>query len=233
LRESAARDGGTHAATRASSRRAAIATLAVGGLALALALTLTLSRASVRRTGTNDVTLAGVVETLRGAHRLCQDGELLPAGTAAVELTGVGRRRPELSVEALDAATGAPLATGASDAWRDDSRLTVRLHPAVGRERAVRVCVALRAPRAGTSAALYGEPAAGARSATDAGQRLGGRIRLDYVRGAPSSWASFAPTVLARLGRAHALSGSAVALLAGLLMLLTTALAAWLLVRTS
>jgi len=232
LRESAAREGGTHAVRLGAGRRAAIATLAAGGLALACAVGLALSQASVRRTGTDDVTISGVVETLRGAHRLCQDGELLPAGTAAVALTGAPARRPALRVDVLDAATGAPLAGGAAGAW-SGSRLRVPLHPAAVRERRVRVCVALRAPRAPASAALYGGPAAGASSATDAGQRLGGRIRIDYLGAAPASWASFAPTVAARLGRAHALSGTSVGLLAALLMLLTIALAAWLLVRTS
>jgi len=209
-----------------------VATLAVGALVLATAIAVALSHASVRRTGTNDVVISGIVDTLHGAHRLCQDGELLPAGTTALELTVTGRRRPALAVELLDPATGAPVAAGTTDAWGEASA-TVRLRPRSVHERGVRVCVRLRTPGSGASAMLYGEPAAGEQSATDDGQRLGGRLRVDYVGTGSPSWASFAPTVVARIGRGHAWSGTSVALVATLLTLLSISLAAWLLARTS
>lgn len=199
---------------------------------LALALAATLSQQGVRRTGTDDVTVAGVVDTLSGDHRLCQDEELLPAGTSAVELRSAAGGRPTLAVEALDAATGAPVARGASGRWQA-ATVTVPLRPPATRDRQVRICVSLRRPSAHAVAALYGEPSAEGPGATDGGLRLDGRVRLDYVRAGTPSWASFAPTIVARIGRAQALAGASAALLAGLLMLLATALAAWLLVRTS
>ncbi len=209
-----------------------VATLAVCALVLATGIAAALSHASVRRTGTNDVVVAGVVDTLRGAHRLCQDDELLPAGTGALELTVTGRGHPAMAVELLDTATGAPVAAGTTDAWGVASA-TVPLHPRIARDRDVHVCVGLHAPGAGAAAMLYGAPAAGAQSATDDGQRLGGRLRIDYVSSGARSWASFAPTVVARIGRTHAWSGTPVALFAALLTLLSISLAAWLLVRTS
>jgi hypothetical protein len=233
--EASKRDGDSPVATRrAGARAAAIATLAVGAIALAGGLALALSQASVRRTGTNDVTVSGIADTLRGGHRLCQGGELLPADTTTVELTATagGSSRPALAVEALDASTHARVAAGIAARWRDESAL-VPLRPVPARDRPVRVCVRLCAPVVGAAAQLFGAPAERPDSATDDGEAVGGRIRLDYLRAGAQTWWSFAPTVAARIGRAHAWSGTSVALAAALLTLASIALAGWLLARPS
>jgi hypothetical protein len=234
--DASTRDGGTHAARRrGGGRTAAIATLAVGALALVAAIAATLSDASVRETGTNGVLVSGEVDTLRPGHRVCQDGERVPARTAVLELTATraGTPPPALAVELTDAARRAPVAAGTA-AW-GELTATVRLHPAPARERTVRVCLRLRGSggaAASASATLFGAPAAGAASATDDGARLGGRVRFDYLRAGAESWWAFAPTVVRRVGLGHAWSGSSVALLAALLTLASIAVASWLLVRT-
>ena len=174
-----------------------------------MALAATLSHAQARLAGTNDVTLQGTVETLRPDHRLCQPGERVAAGTAALALTATraGRPRPTLTVALADAATGAPIAAG-SAAWSGETA-TARLRPPLARERAVRVCLMLRGGGAGARTTLFGGPAGDAPSATDDGERLGGRVRFDYARAGTESWWSLAPTVAGRIGRrGHAWPGS-------------------------
>lgn len=233
--DASTREGGApRAVRRGGGRAAAIATLAVGALLLAGGLAVTLSRADVRTAGTDDVTVSGIVATLHGGDRVCQDGERVPAGAAAIALSAdhAGGPAPALTVELLDAATRARIAAGTTAVAWGLSTASVPLHPPVVRERAVRVCVALGARSSGT-ARLLGAPAQGAQSATVRGTPLGGRLRVEYRRASAESWWAFAPTVVDRIGRGHAWSGASVALLAGLLTLTSILLAAWLLVRAS
>lgn len=65
----------------------ALAALLLLGAALAAALALTLSHAAPRRSGTNGVGSETVLASLQPGVRVCQSGELLPAGTAAVRLS--------------------------------------------------------------------------------------------------------------------------------------------------
>jgi hypothetical protein len=233
--EASTRAGGTHAVARRGGRRvAAIATLAVGALAVAAGIAVVLSHAEVRRTNTNDVVARGLVGTLSAGHRVCQDGERVPAGTAAIGLAAQssGQAAGVLAVELLDLTTQARVAGGTAAAGRG-ATTTVPLRPSVRRERAVRVCLRLRAPATAAAVALYGGPADTAASAMDGSQALGGRVRIDYLGGTAESWWSLAPTVARRIGYGHAWSTSAVALLAALLTLTSIGLAAWLLLRPS
>lgn len=232
--EASTRADGTQAVARRGGRRAAIAALAVGALALAGGLAVALSHAEVRRTNTNDVIVRGVVGTLSADHRVCQDGERVPAGTAAIGLSAQssGQAPGTLALELLDLATKARVAGGAALAGSEGTT-TVPLRPRIARERAVRVCLQLRQPASGAAVELYGSPAGRTTSAMEGSQALGGRLHLDYLGGAATSWWSFAPTVARRIAYGHALSGPSVALLAALLTLTSIALAAWLLLRPS
>ncbi|MBS1869131.1 MAG: hypothetical protein JSS99_05665 [Actinobacteria bacterium] len=227
---------GAHDPTRARGRRLVVATLALCALALAGGLVVVLSHAQVHQTGTNDVPLSVQVAALQGTQRVCQDGEHTVAGSAALRLTGAGggggAPAPALAVEVLDAATGAPLARGVAASWQG-LHATARLRPPIARERPARVCVALAAPASAGGAALYGATAPPARSASAGGRPLDGRFRVEWLGAQARSWWSFAPTVVARVGRGHAFPGAWVALAAALLTSTSIALATWLLVRSS
>ena len=188
----------------------------------------------MRRSGTNDVTVKGVVGTLRPGHQACQE-ESIPAGTVAISVSGSVSAHPLalLAVRVLDVATAAPLAAGAAPA-RPGAATTVTVHPALAHDGPVRVCLRLRTAATSARAQLYGSPTDSREpGATDDGNVLPGRIRLDYLRAGRPSWWSFAPTIVERLGRGRAWLGSAVAPLAALLVLISISAAAWLLVRQS
>jgi hypothetical protein len=225
---------GTNAVARRGRRRAVIATLAVGTVAVAVGIAAALSHAEVRRTNTNDVIVRGVVATLGADHTVCQDGERAAGGTTAIALTATPSRQTQttLAVELRDSASGAPVAAGAAVA-RSAGLTAVPLRPRIARERPVRVCLRLRRPAAGAAVQLYGDSASRAASAMDGSQAIGALVHLDYLGGSTQSWWAFAPTVVRRIGYGHAWSGSSVALLAGLLTLTSIALAGWLLLRPS
>lgn len=219
------------AAPRAA-HRAALATLAVAAVALAAGIVVVLSHAAVRRSGTDDVTIAAVLRSLHGSHRICQDGERIPAGTAALRVSILPESEPHASM-ALDVASegGAPVATAGSYRWEGDAAVFALRRP-VARERAGRVCVQVRTHRRGGAVGLYGNPGA-APSATSDGSAIRARVRIDDLRAGRASWWALAPTIATRIGRTRPWLGSAAPLVAALLVLGSISTAAWLLVRTS
>jgi hypothetical protein len=207
-----------------------LATLAVGALLLAGGIAATLSRADQRRMGTNDVVIQALVGTVTGAREICQGDERIPAGTGAVRVSLVPGSEPRPAVAVAVGAPGSTVATGRGHRWDGDSAI-VALHPPVAREVAGRVGGGGPPPTANGEVGLFGAAAGSAVSATDDGQPLGARLRFEYLQSGVRSWWSFAPELVDRIGRAHAWSGSSVALLAGVLSLTSILLAAWLLVR--
>ena len=204
-----------------------VATLAVGALVVAIALVATLSRSETRASGSSPLVVTSVLDSVHGSHRICQGGELIPAGTAAVRASVLSEARPPPSVrvELLREPGLTPLAGGAAARW--DGTGLVPVQPPVRAETIGRVCLSVR----GGPADVIGAPTEAAIGATDGGASLKGRLHVDYALAGSSSWWSFAPTVVDRIGRGHAWSGSSVALAAALLLLASISLAAWLLVR--
>jgi hypothetical protein len=207
-----------------------LATFAVGLAALAAGVAVTLARADVRPLSTNDVIVQVPVSNLDGDHRVCQDGERIPAGTAAVMATIVpsARRRAAMSVEI--ATGGATVASGTASRWQDNAAV-VTLRRVVAADVAGRVCLEIRTR--GEEVTLVGASAGEGTDAVADGERLGGRVRFEYLRSGEETWWAFAPTIVERIGRGHAWSGSSVALAAALLTLTSILLAGWQLARVS
>lgn len=227
------RERGEQVASRRAARRAAIATLAVAALVVAVGIAVVLSHTAARRSGADDVTIAALVRRLHGAHRICQDGERIPAGTAALRVSIVPDSEPRAAM-ALDVTTegGATVATAGRYRWHGDSAVFA-LRPAVARELAGSVCVQIRTRRRDGAVGLYGNPVAAPSSATDGGSAIEARLRIDDLRAGRESWWALAPTIATRIGRTRPWLGSAAPLVAALLVLGSISTAAWLLVRTS
>lgn len=190
-------------------------TLLVGLAALAVSVALALAHAAPRLAGSDNVEATGLVRELpaRGG-RLCQDGETLPQGTAALRLSLQSEAGPPIGVVAF--AGGRPVARGHRAPGWGGSSVIVPLSAPLRRDLPARVCI-------GVGASDEHVDVLGA-TAT-------GRLRIDALRAGRASWWSLAPTIVTRLGRGHAWGGPSVAIIAGALMLAAIALALRQLVR--
>jgi len=178
--------------------RRALACLLLGLLALGAGLALALSHAAQPRTGTNGVWPQFPLGGLGRGQRLCQDGELLPAGTArlqlvlqpvqpvgpriAVTLSRGGRTlaRSSMLVAARNgAATGAPLRPLSRDLD------------------GVRVCLAVQGR--GQVGLIGGPTPPGGGELTVDGRRSGASLPLTYFAAGRASWWSRAGAVADRM----------------------------------
>jgi hypothetical protein len=158
------------------------------------ALAATLLHGGQRRSGTNGV-WAQVPVPVPPGTTACQQGELLPAGTAAVQVAGVASRPPVVTLRA----GGRVLARAVG---RLDARAPVfeAAIPQPPRDRAgVEVCV-----RATGSTVLYGGP----RPPHLPPLRIrdgviNGAMALNYFEPGRRSWWAYAPTIAARMRGPH------------------------------
>jgi predicted membrane protein DUF2142 len=183
-------------------------TLIVGLGLLAASVAVVLAHRSTRLAGSDNTPATALVEELpaRGG-RLCQGGEILPQGTAALRLSLQSDAGPPIDVLALAGARR--VAAGHRAAGWSGSSVTVPLAASVRRDVPVRVCVRVGAG-GGEHVDVLGLAAS---------ESAPGRLRVEDLRAGRASWWSFAPQIVARLGRGHAWSGPSVALVAGLLTL--------------
>ncbi len=210
-------------------RRRAIA-LAVGLVLVAVCVAATLSGPAKGRLGTNDVPV-DVRLPMPGGAPVCQGGELVPAGTAAIRvaLAGDPRTVPRLALTLSE--RGAVRAAGGADArWDGGSAVRVPLAHALRRDVAGTLCLTALAPGAGYL--LRGALATASEAATAGGQPLPARVHVEYLASGASSWWASAATIARRAGLGHAWSGASVPLLALLLTLCSIAVGAWQLVRS-
>lgn len=218
-------------------RRRRRITLAIGLTLVVAGLVATLSHAAVRRTGANGMPAKTSFGTTAGAPKICQPGERIPSGTAAlrVSLVGTSQAPPRLSVSLLRG--DATQASGAaarwdrpSASWHGGSVVLVPLAPTLRDDVFGSVCI--RLPRGGAQQyGLMGVPTYADEGTTVNGQHLPGRLHFDYLQAGERSWWSLAPALARRIGRGHAWSGPSVALLVALLMLTSIVLGAWQLSR--
>lgn len=228
-----ARERDAQVASRRGARRAAIATLAAAALALAAGIAVVLSHTAVRRSGSDDVTATAVVRSLRGAHRICQRGERIPTGTAALRVSIAPGSEPRATMAlAVADEGGATVATADRYRW-SRSAAVFSLRRPVARERAGSVCVQVDTHGRAGAVELLGASADPSLGATNDGTALGARMRIDDLRAGRESWWALAPAIATRIGRTRPWLGSAAALVAALLVLGSISGAAWLLVRTS
>jgi hypothetical protein len=212
-------------------RRTRRRTLAVGLTLVAAALAITLSRGAEHRTGTNGLPARGFLGVTATPATLCQTGERIPAGTAALRFSAIASSYAAPRLTLTLAQVGGGEATSTDARWDGRHALVVAFARPLPSTTLADVCVRLHASGNRTYAfkgtATYPEEAA-----TSGGQPLPGSMHIEYLADGGGSWWSFAPTLVRRLGRGHAWSGASVALLAALLMLASIAVSAWQLSRT-
>ncbi|HEV7771873.1 MAG TPA: hypothetical protein VGO48_01150 [Conexibacter sp.] len=211
-------------------RRARRWTVALGLVVIAAGLAATLSTAAEHRTGTNGMPARAFLGVTPAPATLCQAGERIPAGTAALRFSAKSSSYAAPGLTLTLTQGGVVRAKSTDPRWEGHDALVVALAQPLRAGVLADVCVRLHAS-GGRRYAFKGTPTYPEEAATSDGQPLPGRMHVEYLSADSGSWASFVPTIARRLGRGHAWSGASIALLAALLMVLPIALSAWQLSR--
>lgn len=211
--------------------RARLPIVAIGCVLLVVGVAATLTRAVPVRLGTNGMLTRGVLGGSVGRLDVCQDAELIPAGTGAVRVSLETRGAPGPALSLVAANGGATIGRGTLAAGWSGRTATIPLRPVTRGQRAGRLCVTIGAS---SSVAVRGEPPVESNTgptATGGGADLGGRMRFEYLAPERRTWWSQIGTIAGRMGFGRAPGGSTVAFAAALLMLGAASLALRQLVR--
>jgi hypothetical protein len=176
---------------------------AVGALALLVTFALALLRSEPRSSGTDYTPPEAFSITLPAGQVVCQAHELLPADTAAVQLTigTLGAPGPPLTLTATGP-SGRPLTRGAlATGWREGVvRIPVQRvsHPT----NEARVCLHVAAAPHGSTVELSGKTQPGYSVEINGRTFLGPQMRIDYLRPGTESWYQLLPTIVHRFSLA-------------------------------
>jgi hypothetical protein len=202
--------------------------LAAGLLLIVVVLGVTLSRAPRVLAGENSVPNETEIADLRGAARLCQTGESLPAGTSALRIglnMALGTR---MYVEIL--AGSRVIARGTKPSGWRGTEVTVPVQRLSHTAADLTICAELAASN--EPVGVVGANSHRSVAARAQGKPLPGRVRIEYLRDGTQTWWSKASAVDQRLGLGRAWSGGGIGLLALVLMGGVVAGASWLAIRT-
>ena len=160
--------------------------LAAGLVLIAAILGVTLARSPPTLAGTNRVpaeSLIGLAERDVGA---CQTSETLPAGTSAIRLSLVSIIGPRVAVRVLSG--GRVVTRGSTGAGWTSSEVTVPVAPLARGVSPVTLCVQLSDLNGEVE--FKGAHTSAPVAVSERGERLHGRLRVEYVRAGHSSWLS-------------------------------------------
>lgn len=195
---------------------------------MAIAIVVTLSGSPVAVLGANSTFANGYLAETTASAQACQGGETLPAGTSMIRLTLTAEVGPPTRVYATSG--GRPLTSGSVGSGWTGGSVSIPVKRVAARVSGARVCFALDASK--ETVGIVGSPTAANVAARDRnGAILPGRIKVEYLSAAHSSWWSNTLNVARRIGLGHAPSGTWVVFLTIALMGALVAAASWLLLR--
>lgn len=199
--------------------------LALGAALVALALALTLAGSPSSVAGTNGIREGAEVARTDRASSACQVGEVLPAGTSAVRLTLAAEIGPAVTVTA--SYDGRALTRGTRGAGWTGASVTVPVETVSHTVSGASLCFTLGRPL--EDVAIFGEKSPGANAlAGPRGERLPGRMAVEYLRPGRTSWLSRLPAIARRIGFGHAWGGAWIAFALLIAMGAAGGLLAWL-----
>lgn len=173
--------------------------LALGLLALGAGLALALSHSAQPRTGTNGVWPQVPLGELGPRQRICQDGELLPAGTAQLQFAVQPTQRVGPRIAVTLSRGGQQLArTAMLVEARHGVLVSAPLRPRAQDLDGVRVCLAVDGR--GQAGLIGGPTPANTGELMADGRPTGASIPITYVQADAASWWSRASTVFDRIG---------------------------------
>jgi len=185
--------------------RSAKLALVAGLVAVAVAVVAVLSQSPLTVAGTNSVPAPNKSGFIRGNTSICVSGGTIPQNTTAIRIPLGANAGPTMGVKVFSGAR--VLTAGTREAgWGVEDTVTVPVARVVHAANDTRVCIAI-----GPTLFLraYATVLAAA-SPRDRGPPVDSRmeyLRLEYLRPAPTSWWSIAPTIARHLGLGHAAAG--------------------------
>jgi predicted membrane protein DUF2142 len=203
--------------------RRALACLCFALLALAGSLGLALAQRAPRRAGTNGVWVRGETGAAAG-QTACQGRELVPAGTATIQIGGTAHRAPLLTLR-REGRTLARIRTTIPS----PGLIEASIRPPARDLRQTEVCLTFRSP-----ATLYDGPTPPNEEGLSLGRGFqASSMAINYMQPGRPSWAAYAPAIERRLqlGRGDWTRGWALWLIVALVAS-SLLLAAGLVVRT-
>ncbi len=200
--------------------------LAVGLVLIALAFVLTLAHAPLTVARGGVATEYTLVSTAKPASA-CQGGETLPRGTTALRVSLTAALGPKVTARVLSGSR--VLTRGTTQPGWSDASVTVPVRPLPRTVGPVTVCVAVA--QMNGKVAMRGSHTSPAQAATSGGERLPGRMDIEYLRPGGRSWWSQATAVARRLGLGRTASGAWNALLVVALAASFITLSSWLVVK--
>jgi hypothetical protein len=205
------------------------------GIALAAGLAITAAAVGVTLSGsppsvaaTNGISGEETLGSTRQSVSACQGGEALPSGTSAIRLAFIAEIGPRITVTALSGKR--VLTHGTRRAGWSGGVVTVPVRRVAHASSGVNICFTLGPTVEPIRISGSSTPAAIALS-TPEGQKLPGRMRIEYLRPDDASWFSLLPSIARRMGLGHAWAGTWIvfALLAAMAGAMT--LGSWLILR--
>jgi hypothetical protein len=193
--------------------------LAVGMLLTAVAVVVTLSRSPLVLARANPTPVEREVPVDAG-NQICQGGETLPRGTAAVRLAVTMALGARVTAKVMEGSR--VLASGSQAAgWRGHD-VTVPIKPLAREVRGATVCFHF-----GATNELVGLIGAASSASAASGRVSLSSVRIEYLRREQASWWSQLLPIARRMGLGHAPSGSWIVLLIAALMTSALSLACW------
>jgi hypothetical protein len=179
--------------------RRVVAVVGIG--ALAVVILAMLLHGGPRRSGTDRTPDGSFVLTLGAGQQTCQEGELLPADTAALRMTigTYGTPGPPLKASVLGASGRVLTRGGLAAGWRQGI-ISIPVHHVSHAQAPVRVCLTDAAAGGAGKIAIAGtrgEP--GSTMSVDSAPEPGVRVRIDYMRPGRETWLQMLPTLAHRL----------------------------------
>lgn len=206
---------------RARSRSVKI-TLAAGLTVLATAIAAVLSQSPLTVLATSSTPANEALAVVDHSVDACQQGERIPKGTTAIRLSLGAFIGPAVAVTAISGAH--IVAFGERGSGWDGQTVTVPVGTVSRTVSPVKICFAI--PVLGNEQlTIFGTPARRATADTGTRDAPAGRLRIEYLRPARSSWLALLPSVTKHMALGRAWSGVWIALLVAMLMLLVTVLA--------
>jgi hypothetical protein len=171
--------------------------MAVGLVAIAVILVVVLSQKAQRRSGTDLTPSDTVAATVQGGRQACQDEELLPADTAAVQatVTAFGQPLPALQIVFTAGPGGRVLSAGRLPAGRPPGLVRIPIGHVAHASQGVRACLRNLGPASIGVVGAYPDPP---HQMLVGGAVAAGRLRYDYYRRGRESWMQLLPTIVHR-----------------------------------